>query len=394
LFDFHIINKDTQPGILLQENGLHLCNAWAPLFSLNANASRLSNSLVNFMRCQDGSAPRVILFLACSPGLAMIDSMMNQLDRRQFISQTTLAVLAGSTLSRCLTAAAEVKPRKMTIDLVCGNIGISANQREAIELATRHGFESVGADGAYLASLSDDQMVELKSFMTSKRVVFGAAGLPVEFRRDEARFQESMKSFPKFADGLRRAGVDRVSTWLTPCHETLTYLQNFRQHAARLRSVAQTLKEHNVRLGLEYVGPKTSWASRRYTFIHTLAEMKDLVAEINTGNVGFLLDSWHWWHAGDTAADLLALKASDVVAVDLNDAPVGIAKDQMQDGRRELPCATGVIDVGAFLKALNEIGYDGPVRAEPFNQAVNKLPREESCAATAGALKKAFALIS
>jgi sugar phosphate isomerase/epimerase len=160
-----------------------------------------------------------------------------------------------------------------------------------------------------------------------------------------------------------------------------------------LRAVALVLKDHSVRLGLEYVGPKTSWTARRYTFIHTLAEMKDLVGEINTGNVGFLLDSWHWWHAGDTAEDLLALKGSDVIAVDLNDAPAGVRKDQMPDGRRELPCATGVIDVGAFLRALNQIGYDGPVRAEPFNQALNQMGKEQACQATAAALRKAFALL-
>jgi sugar phosphate isomerase/epimerase len=319
---------------------------------------------------------------------------MHQPNRRQFIHQTTIASLAGGALFASFSDAAEVKQRKMTIDLVCGNIGVSANQREAIELAARHGFESVGADGAFLASLSDDQVPELKSFIKAKGIVFGAAGLPVEFRRDDDRFREGLKDLPKFAASLQRAGVDRVATWLMPCHDTLPYLQNFRQHVTRLRNVAQTLQEHDVRLGLEYVGPKTSWASRRYTFIHTLAEMKDLIAEINTGNVGFVLDSWHWWHAGDTVADLLALKGSDVIAVDLNDAPASVPKEQQSAGRRELPCATGVIDVGAFLKALNEISYDGPVRAEPFNQAVNRMPKEEACAAVAVALKKAFALIS
>jgi sugar phosphate isomerase/epimerase len=58
-----------------------------------------------------------------------------------------------------------------------------------------------------------------------------------------------------------------------------------------------------------------------------------------------------------------------------------------------LPCATGIIDVGAFLNALNQIGYDGPVRAEPFNRAVNQMPKDEACQAAATALKKAFALI-
>jgi len=122
--------------------------------------------------------------------------------------------------------------------------------------------------------------------------------------------------------------------------------------------------------------------------------MKELIAEIGTGNVGLQLDSWHWWNAGESAADILTLKGSDVIAVDLNDAPAGIVKDEQIDSRRELPCATGVIDLAAFLNALNQVGYDGPIRAEPFNQAVNKMSKDDACAAAATALKKAFSLIS
>jgi sugar phosphate isomerase/epimerase len=321
---------------------------------------------------------------------------MNELNRREFIRNTTLTSLATAAwfAAGAPAGAAKGKKRKMTLDLVCGNIGVAAKQPEAIEFAAKHGFESVGADGGYLSSLTPDALAELKSGMKAKGLVFGAAGLPLEFRQDEARFTESLKGLPGVAAGLERAGVTRVSTWLTPCHDRIPYLQNFRQHATRLREAAKVLKEHGIRLGLEYVGPKTSWANRRYPFIHTLAEMKELIAEINTGNVGFLLDSWHWYHAGDTTADLLALQASDVVAVDLNDAPAGIPKDQQVDNRRELPCATGVIDVGGFLNALNQIGYDGPVRAEPFNQAVNKMSKDDACAAAAAAIKKAFALIN
>ena len=71
-----------------------------------------------------------------------------------------------------------------------------------------------------------------------------------------------------------------------------------------------------------------------------------------------------------------------------------IARDQQVDGRRELPCATGVIDLAAFLNALNQIGYDGPIRAEPFNQAVNKMSKDDACAAAAASLRKAFSLIT
>lgn len=318
-------------------------------------------------------------------------SGMKRLTRRDFLAQAGCAAVIGLGVGTLSAAISPNEKRKMTIDLVCGSIGVSANQVDAIDLAARNGFESVGADGAYLAKLSPQELADLLENMKTRRIVFGAAGLPVDFRQDELRFRESMRGLEQIALGLKRAGVDRMTTWLTPSHGELTYMQNFRQHAARLRQIANLLKDSGVRLGLEYVGPKTSWSSRRYPFIHTLAEMKELISEIGTGNVGYLLDSWHWWHAGDTLDDILTLRPADVVAVDLNDAPADVPKDQQPDGKRELPCATGVIDVAPFLGALQRLGYDGPVRAEPFNQALRAMPREEAVAATARALKKAFA---
>jgi sugar phosphate isomerase/epimerase len=65
----------------------------------------------------------------------------------------------------------------------------------------------------------------------------------------------------------------------------------------------------------------------------------------------------------------------------------------MVDSARELPLATGVIDVPAFLRALAAIGYDGPVRAEPFNEPLRKMPPAEAVAATAVAMKRAMSMI-
>jgi sugar phosphate isomerase/epimerase len=281
----------------------------------------------------------------------------------------------------------------MTLCLTPGSIGVSANQVEAIELAARHGFEAVEPFGGYLASLSDPQIGELAASLKTKGLVWGAGGLSVEFRQDEAKFNDGIKGLPKIAAAMQKAGVSRVGTWLMPGHDSLTYLQNLRQHATRLRETARILKDHGQRLGLEYVGTHTLRIRRKFPFVHALAETKELIAEIGTGNVGLVLDSWHWWQAGDTAEDLLSLKNEEVVSVDLNDAPAGMPKDQQIDGKRELPCATGVIDVAAFLKSLQKIGYDGPVRAEPFNKALNDLDNDAGCAATVKAMRKAFELI-
>ena len=73
--------------------------------------------------------------------------------------------------------------------------------------------------------------------------------------------------------------------------------------------------------------------------------MRELIAEIGRDDVGLVLDSWHWYTAGETADDLRGLTNRDVVACDLNDAPRSVPVDQQRDGVRELPCATGVIDL-------------------------------------------------
>ncbi len=121
--------------------------------------------------------------------------------------------------------------------------------------------------------------------------------------------------------------------------------------------------------------------------------MKDLIVAIGTNNVGIQLDSWHWFNAEETDKDLLALRGSDVVTVDLNDAPRGLSLDQYQDDHRELPAATGVIPVKDFLDALVQIGYAGPIQAEPFNGALRAMPLDQACSSASAAMRRAFSFL-
>ena len=262
-----------------------------------------------------------------------------------------------------------------------------------MELAAKHGFEGLDPDAGYLASLDDAALHRLLNDLQKRNLKFGAAGLPVEFRKDPDTFNSDLKKLPATAAVLQRAGIWRVSTWILPCSDDLTYLQNFRQHAERLRLCAQVLADQGQVLGLEYVSPRTLWRSQKHPFIHTLSEMKELLVAIGTDNLGIQLDSWHWFNAQETQHDLLTLRGQDVITVDLNDAPAGLTLDQYRDNSRELPAATGVIPVKQFLDALLQIGYDGPIQAEPFNAALRALPLEQACAAASDAMKKAFRLM-
>ncbi len=316
---------------------------------------------------------------------------MSGTTRRDFVcTASAAAVIAALSPRMPLLMAAE---RKLKLCLSPGAIGVNASQVEAISLAAKYGFEAVDPNAGYLASLSEGQLQDLLAVMKSKGLSWGAAGLPVDFRQDEAKFNEGMAALAKSAPVLQKAGITRVTTWVMPCSKQLTYRQNFELHVARLRAVARVLADHGQRLGLEYVGTQSLRDSQKYPFMHTMAETRELIGEIGTGNVGLALDSWHWWTAGDTEDDLLSLKNEDVVSVDMNDGVAGVPRDEQIDGKRELPCKTGVIDTATFINALNRIGYDGPVRAEPFNKELNALDNDQACAAAIQALKKAVALI-
>lgn len=288
---------------------------------------------------------------------------------------------------------ARASATRMKIQLDCGSIGVKASLPQAVEYAARFGFEAVTADSAWLASADASSRARLLDRMKQAGLIWGQAGLPVEFRRGEEEFQQGLRGLLERARALQQAGASRVTTWISPASDELTYIENFRLHVRRLRAVASVLEDHGCRFGLEYVGPKTSWTARRFSFVHTMREARELIGEIGRPNVGLVLDSWHWYTAGETVDDLRSLTAADIVSIDLNDAPAGRARDEQKDLERELPLATGVIPLADFLKTLNELGCDAPARCEPFNAALRAMPPEQALAATAAAMKKAFALI-
>jgi len=311
--------------------------------------------------------------------------------RRSFIQMSAVGLAGSSTLAN--SGLSSSSRRKMTIDLVCGAIGVQADQKRAIELAAKYDFESVQPNAIQIFSMGDSEIKNTLELLKSSGLRWGAAGLPIDFRKDEQKFKDDFANLTKGVSALQKAKVDRMGTWIMPSHDSLTYVQNLKQHSARLGEVGRVLGDYGIRLGLEYVGPKTSWTARRYPFVHTMAETKDLLQEIRMENVGLVLDSWHWYTAGESTNDLMSLKNDDIVAVDLNDAPAGISVDRQMDLKRKLPMATGVIDLRSFLTALVNIGYDGPVRAEPFDAKLREMDPDQAVQKTSDAMHRAFALI-
>lgn len=314
-------------------------------------------------------------------------------NRRTFIKQAGVAAAAAFVpfeISGCMTGTSK---RKFRMSLNPGAIGVQVNQEELLEAAVKYGFEAIVPFSSTLLEWSDGQLNEFLDKMKSQNITWGASGLPMNFRTEEATHREGIKELPKHAAVLQKAGVTRMSTWIMPTHPELTYLQNFKQHSERLAEVCRILGDYGIRFGLEYVGPKTLMTSQKFSFVRTMAECRDLIEGIGEPNVGFQLDSFHWFCAGETKEDLLTLTNDQIATVDLNDAKAGRTADEQIDGERELPMASGLVDMQSFMDAMVEIGYDGPMRAEPFNQELRDMDNDAALKATYEAMKKAFDLV-
>ncbi|UCC69567.1 MAG: sugar phosphate isomerase/epimerase [Armatimonadota bacterium] len=263
-----------------------------------------------------------------------------------------------------------------------GMIGVELCLDECARLAAQVGFKGISVDVG--AAAADPAAV--RSALEVNKLAAASWGLPVEFRQDEERHREGLARLPELAKAAKQIGADRCSTWILPFSEVLTFEENFELHRKRLRECAEVLGEHGCRLGLEFVGTKTLRDGKPHEFIHTQEGMLELCEAIGTGNVGLLVDCFHWYTSHGGIDDIRKLSDALVVDVHINDGAEGRGPDEQIDNDRRLPGESGVIDLTAFLQGLKAIGYTGPVTPEPFSPKLGKMPAEEAIRTTAEAL--------
>ena len=268
-----------------------------------------------------------------------------------------------------------------------GAIGVNLPFPEAAKLAAAHSFQGIQIDVGYVQKEGAGPVRELLEELGLKP---GSFGLPLAFREGDDVYRESLARLEAGAEAARQVGCTRCSTWILSWSEMLDFAQNFAFHRDRLRPAAQILADKGIALGLEFLGPKTLRDGKPFEFIHTIEGMLELCDAIGTGNVGLLLDAWHWYTSGAGEKELEALSAADVVDVHINDAPVGLSIEEQVDNVRNLPGETGVIPITTFLQALAKVGYEGPVTPEPFSARLHTLAPEEAVRETAAAVRNVW----
>ena len=196
---------------------------------------------------------------------------------------------------------------------------------------------------------------------------------PVEFRKDEGTFRESLTHLESAAQFAAAIDCPRMMTYLMPSSDTPK--KELRAlYKERFTRSADILARSHVRLGLEFLGPLHLRRMFKYEFIWRMPEMLEFAKECGS-NVGLTLDTWHWHFAEGTTHDIIAAGKDRIVTVHFNDAP-DLPPDQIRDNERLMP-GEGVIDLTGFLHALKKIGYEDALSVEVFGHHLKDMTPED-----------------
>jgi sugar phosphate isomerase/epimerase len=311
-------------------------------------------------------------------------------NRRGFIKSSSIASLGLISLSQNLYSMDRLSSRKMKISLMPGTVGINVNTYELLDLAIKNNFESIYPLINDLKKMSTMELSDYLDKMASNSISFDVSILPVDFSQTDSVFNNGIKVLKDYCNVMRKIDSVGFCRWIMPTSNNLTYLKNFKIHKERLKECAKIIGDNDMKLGLEFVGPKTLMARDQFSFIRTINELRELISEIDERNVGYQLDTFHLYCANHSIEDLRFLNKDDIIMCQLNDAVNGRTRDEQIDLERNLPGITGLIDTAPFLNFLQEVGYDRTVSAEPFNKDLNKMNNEEAAKITYDSIKNSF----
>lgn len=242
---------------------------------------------------------------------------------------------------------------------------------EFAELASKVGYPGVDVslDGAMKEGLP-----ATRALLSRLKLKPAVVGLPVDFRKDDATFQDGLKKLPEAVEFSTGIGCPRMSTYIMssseiPKSELRKILKD------RFSACGEVLAKGRMRLGLEFLGPLHIRKRFPHEFIYRMDEMVEFTKECGP-NIGVLLDSWHWRHAEGTIEDIIRTGRERIVHVQLADAPAGVPPEKIVDSERLMP-GEGAIDWRAFFGALKRIGYKDGVSPEVFGRGLKTMLPED-----------------
>jgi len=256
-------------------------------------------------------------------------------------------------------------------------LGISGHQSELIELALTYGFRGMDLEiREFTQRAKKHGMPYARRLIDSANLRLGGFRLPLEWDTDDDLFRAALAELPEYAEAAAEVDCTRCLAVVAPAGDKRPYHENFEFHRHRFGDVCKVLEASGIRLGIGFRAADDLRRSRAYQFIHELDALSLLIKMIDAPNVGMLLDVWDVHVSGGSTESIRELSSEQIVAVRVADMPEDAPAEEVTEAFRILPDPTGRIDVPAYLAALAETGYDGPVTPAPARNTLRGMRRD------------------
>ena len=233
--------------------------------------------------------------------------------RRGFLKSATIASIGLLSSSQNLYSFKGLTSRKIKISLIPGTVGINVDAHELLDLAVRNNFDSIYPILDDLNKMNDQELTEYQNIMSENNISFDIAILPVDFSGSQNVYKNGLSILKEQCKIMSKINSKGFCRWIMPTSNDFTYLNNFKIHRDRLKECAKMIGENGMKLGLEFVGPKTLMSRDQFSFIRTINEMRELIDSINEKNVGYQLDTFHLYCANHDIDDIRFLKKEDII---------------------------------------------------------------------------------
>ena len=246
---------------------------------------------------------------------------------------------------------------------------------EMLALAKRFGLPGVDASfGAVRALVEETSPTTVRDLFAAHGALPAFMGfIPAGIFAPEAEFMQSLDLFADNCAVAASLGCHRTGSYF-PNRMSLPPDEARRILRDRTGILAERAEPHGVAIGLEFLGLRTFRLDEPHAFINNVPDTITMLRETGRPNVGLILDSFHYFTSGGDLSQIRSLRAEDIVHLHVNDAPHADVMS-LEDTDRVLP-GRGVIDLVGWFQAIAEIGYDGYVAIEIFDEAFRSQDRE------------------
>jgi len=280
--------------------------------------------------------------------------------RRQFLQLSSAAGIGSLVPAGCSSAQYPYQDGKSPWPLSLNTSTIRpVPLTEKIEAAAKAGYDAIELWINEIEKYEQDggKPEELGALIKSKGLYIpNVIGLWDCMPMDEEAFSASLNATKNRMRLSAAAGSKHVAAIPVPDREDFDLKTGIKRYKELLKIGRE---EYGIIVAFEFVG--------FFKGIHRMGQAAGIALDTDDPDACLIMDSFHLYRGGSGFKGIKHLNGTFIADFHINDVPAEPARETLRDKHRIYP-GDGILPLVQLLKDLKDIGYQGPLSLEIFNE--------------------------